>query len=150
MGRRHCRGRAPGQCHDVQGSRHRNPPIVPVPRSAVATARGFNRDAANPLAQTVPDEIAGDFLRAFGFGARFDQVRRVPPAAMELPNWARRAAGAATACAAASRPRRQTRDLGTALGDSRGSGSAAIGAAQVEGEYRGEHRLACRRPVDRA
>jgi hypothetical protein len=40
--------------------------IRPVPRLEVAGACGFNRDAVNPLAQTVPDEVAGDFLRALG------------------------------------------------------------------------------------
>ena len=42
--------------------------IEPVPRLEVAVACGFNRDAVNPLAQTVPDEIAGDFLRAHDDG----------------------------------------------------------------------------------
>jgi hypothetical protein len=51
--------------------------IDPVPRLEVAGACGFNRDAVNPLAQTVPDEIAGDFLRALGFGARFVAAREL-------------------------------------------------------------------------
>lgn len=52
-------------------------PIDPVPRLEVAAACGFNRDAVNPLAQTVPDEIAGDFLRALGFRAQFAAARDV-------------------------------------------------------------------------
>jgi len=51
--------------------------IKPVPRSRVADACGFNRDAVNPLAQTVPGDIADDFLRALGFGARFVAAREL-------------------------------------------------------------------------
>jgi hypothetical protein len=51
--------------------------IEPVPRLEVAGVCGFNRDAVNPLAQTVPDEIAGDFLRALGFGAQFVAAREL-------------------------------------------------------------------------
>ena len=49
--------------------------IKPVPRSKVADTCGFNRDTVNPLAETVPDDIADDFLRALGFGARFVTAR---------------------------------------------------------------------------
>jgi hypothetical protein len=46
--------------------------IEPVKRRPeVAEASGFNRDSVTQQAQTVPDEIVDDFLRALGFNRRF-------------------------------------------------------------------------------
>jgi hypothetical protein len=47
------------------------------PRRDVAEACGFNRDSVTQQAQTVPDEIADDFLRAFGFHRRFVAAREL-------------------------------------------------------------------------
>lgn len=50
--------------------------IDPVkPRHEIAEACGFNRDSVAQQAQTVPDEIADDFLRALGLPRRFVTAR---------------------------------------------------------------------------
>ncbi len=52
--------------------------IEPVkPRREIAEACGFNRDSVAQQAQTVPDEIADDFLRALGLPRRFVTAREL-------------------------------------------------------------------------